>query len=91
MSGRQNAQVLVIRKAYTLALVVWKVLAMACVDQMPHTLTLVLQKIYALTLCVWKAKCPGTRHLEGIGHGRHHPEATCLDTRRQEEMPHDTW
>jgi len=41
-SGRQNAQALVIRKAY----------AVVCVVGTPHALTLVVRKKYALTLCV---------------------------------------
>jgi len=63
---------------------------MAWVDRMLQTLTLVVWKKYALTLCVWKAKCPGTRHPEGKYHRRYRPEATCLDTRRQEEIRPDT-
>jgi len=63
---------------------------MACVDRTPHTLTLVVRKKYALTLWVWKTECPGTRHPEGVCRGRHRPDATCVDTRRLEEIRPDT-
>jgi len=69
---------------------------MAGVVQTSHTLTLVVRKKYALTLCVCKAKCCGVRHLEEIHADTHrpkstcwgglHPDATCHDTCRQEEI-----
>jgi len=64
--------------------------ALARCVQKGNALTLVVWKKYALTLCVWKAKCPGSRHPEGICRGRHRPDATYLDTSCLGEIRPDT-
>ena len=99
MSSTHTHGRLVLRAAWALTSVVQQIEAQSRVGryalarcvQKRNALTLVVWKKYALTLCVWKAKCPGTRHPEGICHGRCRPDATYLDTRRLEQIRPDTW